>query len=48
MHQPNQEDKSIEVLFGLCFVLITIIGGVRRLKEGREEWGKLANKREEE
>ncbi len=35
------------IIIGLYFVLMALIGGVRRLKEGREEWGKLAKKREE-
>ena len=35
------------IIIGLYFVLMALMGGVRRLKEGRDEWGKLAKKQEE-
>lgn len=35
------------IIIGLYFVLMALMGGVRRLKEGREEWSKLAKKQEE-
>lgn len=35
------------IIIGLYFVIMALMGGVRRLKEGREEWGKLTKNREE-
>lgn len=35
------------IIIGLYFVLMAFMGGLRRLKEGREEWGKLKINREE-
>lgn len=35
------------IIIGLYFVIMALMGGVRRLKEGHQEWGKLTSKREE-
>jgi hypothetical protein len=35
------------IIIGLYFVIMALMGGVRRFKEGREEWSKLAKRREE-
>lgn len=34
------------IIIGLYFVIMALMGGVRRLKEGHEEWGKLKVNRE--
>jgi hypothetical protein len=34
------------IIIGLYFVIMAFMGGLRRLKEGHEEWGKLKVKRE--